>query len=76
MIVYENNGIEFAFQVVENLGTLIEYEHKDDFSDRTISEINEVKRKMISDIKEYKINISDEHDVKKAFELIKKENNI
>ena len=31
---------------------------------------------MINDIKGYKINISDEHDIKKAFELIKKENNI
>ena len=76
VIVYEKNGMEFAFQVVENLGTLIEYEHKDDFSDRAISEINEAKRKMINDIKGYKINISDEHDIKKAFELIKKENNI
>ena len=72
----KKNGMEFAFQVVENLGTLIEYEHKDDFSDRTISEINEAKRKMINDIKGYEINISDEHDIKKAFELIKKENNI
>lgn len=76
VIVYEKNGMEFAFQIVENLGTLIEYEHKDDFSNKTISEINEVKSRLIDDIKKYKINISDEHDIKKAFELIKKENNM
>ena len=76
VIVYEKNGMECAFQIVENLGTLIEYEHKDDFSNKTISEINEVKSRLIDDIKKYKINISDEHDIKKAFELIKKENNM
>lgn len=37
-----------------------------------ISEINEVKRKMVNDIKEYNINISDKKYIKKAFELIKK----
>ncbi len=72
VIVYEKEGKEFAFQMVENLGTLIEYENVNDFAGKSISEINSAKRDMVRDIKEYNIVITDEYDVKKAFELIKK----
>ncbi len=68
--VYEKEGTEFAFQEVENLGTLIEYENKNDFSNKTVLEINNAKKEMINHIKKYKINITQETDIKKAYELI------
>lgn len=76
VIVYEKNGKEFAFQIVENLGTLIEYENINNFDGKSISEINNAKNEMVKDIKECDIIITDEYDVKKAFELIKKKYNI
>ena len=39
VIVYANDGIEFAFQIVENLGTLIEFENESDFEGKTLEEI-------------------------------------
>lgn len=72
VIVYEKNGKEFAFQIVENLGTLIEYENENDFAGKSIIEINGAKNEMLKDIKECDINITDEYDVKKAFELLEK----
>ena len=76
VVVYEKNGREFAFQIVENLGTLIEYENVDNFEGKSIFEINNVKHQMINHIKECDINITDEYDVKKAFELLKKKYNL
>ena len=73
--VYEKDGIEFAFQDVENLGTLIEYENKDDFEGKSIEEINNTKKNMYNDIKKTGILITDELDVKKAYELIMKKEN-
>lgn len=75
VIVYEKDGKEFAFQIVENLGTLIEYESKDDFNNRTLNEINSEKQKMYNEIKSTGIEITDEIDVKKAYELISKKLN-
>ena len=72
VIVYANDGIEFAFQIVENLGTLIEFENESDFEGKTLEEINIVKQKMFEKIKNTGIKISNEIDVKKAYELIKK----
>jgi len=69
--VYEKEGKEFAFQEVENLGTLIEYENNNDFSNKSFLEINNAKKEMINDIKKYKINITEETDVKKACELLR-----
>lgn len=76
VIVYEKNGKEFAFQIVDNLGTLIEYENINDFEGKTVLEIDSEKNKMLQDIKECNICITDEYDVKKAFELIKKKYNL
>lgn len=72
VVVYEKDGIEFAFQVVEDLGTLIEYENKSDFEGKTLDEINSVKKKMFEEIKNTGIKISNEIDVKKTYELIKR----
>lgn len=72
VIVYEKNGMELAFQIVENLGTLIEYENLNDFEGKSLNEINTVKQKMYDEIKNTGINISEDMDIKKAYELIKK----
>lgn len=76
VIVYEKNGREFAFQIVEDLGTLIEYENTNNFDGKSDLEIKNTKKDMLKDIKECNISITDEYDVKKAFELIKKKYNI
>ena len=76
VVVYEKDGKEFAFQIVENLGSLIEYENVNDFEGKSIYEINNAKEKMINYIKGFDINITNEYDVKKAFELIKKKYNL
>ena len=75
VIVYEKDGKEFAFQIVENLGTLIEYENAKDFNNITLNEINSEKQKMYNEIKTTGIEITDEIDVKKAYELISKKLN-
>ena len=72
VIVYEKDGIEFAFQIVENLGTLIEYENVNDFAGKSIQEIHDAKLEMLEDIRKCDISITNEYDVKKAFELIAK----
>lgn len=72
VIVYRKEEKEFAFQIVNNLGTLIEYESINDFDQKSISEINNAKYEMLKDIKECNIAITDEYDVKKALELISK----
>ena len=68
--VYSNDKAEYAFQDVENLGVLIEYENMDDFGGKTLDEINSAKDKMFKEIKNTGINVTDEKDVKKAYELI------
>ena len=72
VIVYEKDGVEFAFQIVENLGTLIEYENINDFAGKSIQEIRDAKLEMLEDIRICDISISNEYVVKKAFELLAK----
>lgn len=71
VIVYSNDDIEFCFQSVENLGLLLEYENKNDYDGYTNEEILSEKYKMLKEIQKYGLNISNDIDVKKAFELIK-----
>lgn len=59
------DGIEFAFQIVENLGTLIEYENINDFAGKSIQEIHDAKLEMLEDIRKCDISITNEYDVKK-----------
>lgn len=72
VIVYSKGTLEYAFQIVENLGTLIEYENSDDFANKSISDVNIAKEEMYNQILETGINITKEKDVKKAYELIAK----
>ena len=68
--VYGKCKVEYAFQDVENLGTLIEYENVENFEGKSLNEINEAKENMYNEIKNTGINLTEEKDVKKAFELI------
>ena len=69
-IVYSNDKIELCFQDVEGLGLLLEYENEKDFDGYSSDEIIKEKYKMLDDIKKYNLNITNEIDVKKAYELI------
>ena len=72
VLVMEKNGIELAFQYGDDIGVLIEYENKNDFSNKTNEEIRLEKENMYNYIKELGIEITEEKDVKKALELIEK----
>lgn len=68
--VYSKDKVEYAFQDVEDLGVLIEYENIDDFDGKSLDEINNIKNNMFQEIKNTGINLTEEKDVKKAYELI------
>lgn len=70
--VYEKDGIELAFQNVEGLGSMIEYENEKDFENKNIEEIKKSKQKMEEKIESFGILIEKGNDVKKAKELIEK----
>ena len=70
--VYEKDRIELAFQNVEGLGSMIEYENEEDFKNKTLLEIQEAKQKMEEKIESFGLLIEKERDVKKAKELIEK----
>lgn len=70
--VFSDGNKEFAFQEVENLGLLLEYEGVKNMEDSTNDEIMNEKKNMIEEIKNAGINIVNEMDVKKAYELIEK----
>lgn len=72
VLFMEKNGIELAFQYGDDIGVLIEYENKNDFSNKTNEEIRLEKENMYNYIKELGIEITEEKDVKKAWELIEK----
>lgn len=72
VLVMEKNGIELAFQYGDDIGVLIEYENKNDFSNKTNEEIRLEKENMYNYIKKSGIEITEEMDVKKAWELIEK----
>lgn len=72
VLVMEKNGIELAFQYGDDIGVLIEYENKNDFSNKTNEKIGLEKENMYNYIKELGIEITEEKDVKKAWELIEK----
>ena len=70
-IVYSNKKLELAFQNVENLGLLLEYENKNDFDNATQEVIKNEKLNMLQEIQTIGINVSDETDIRKAYELLK-----
>lgn len=71
VLVMKKDNLELAFQNVENLGLLVEYEATDDYNNISSEEIKNQKNKMFNQIKDLGLDIYD-YDVKKAYELIKK----
>ena len=55
---------------------MIEYENKNDFTGKSDEEIMEVKREMYNTIKSIGIDICEDYDVKKAYDLIVKKYNL
>ena len=72
VIVYSNNDYEFAFQNVEGLGLLLEFENENDFEGVSDEAIVNKKQKMYKIIKNYGIKVENNYDIKKAYELVMK----
>ena len=72
VIVYSNNDYEFAFQNVEGLGLLLEFENENDFEGASDEAIANEKQKMYEIIKNYGIKVENNYDIKKAYELVMK----
>ena len=66
----------FILEEVKDIGLLIEYENKNDFTNKTDEEIIRVKKEMYNTIKELGINIGEDLDIKKARDLIIKKYNL
>lgn len=64
--------VELAFQQVEDLGLLLEYESLIDYTDYSNEEILNIKKRLLDRIRSYGISTSDDFDVKKAYQLIHK----
>ena len=73
---FTKDDIVFTLEEVEDIGLLIEYENKNDFSNYSSDEIIKEKEKMYNIIKETGIDISDDYDIKKAYDLIIKKYNL
>ena len=73
---YTKDDMVFTLEEVEDIGLLIEYENKNDFSNYTSNEILKEKKKMYNTIKKTGIDISVDYDIKKAYDLIIKKYNL
>ena len=73
VIVMKKDNIEFALQLVENLGLLLEYEDSNDYKEMKNTEIKKVKEKMFKEVQDFGIKTTNEMDVMKVKELIIKE---
>ena len=62
VIVYSNNDYEFAFQNVEGLGLLLEFENENDFEGVSDEAIANEKQKMYEIIKNYGIKVENNFD--------------
>lgn len=70
VVVMAKGNIEYAFQEVENLGLLVEYENPNDFEGVSNERIKQEKLMMLDELRSNGLDITDEYDVKKAYELI------
>ena len=71
VIVYKKDEVELCFQLVEDLGLLVEYENIKDFKNVSQEEIIKEKERMLEELRSYQLQVSDDYDVKKAYQLIK-----
>lgn len=73
---YTKGDLVFILEEVRDIGLLIEYENKNDFTGKSDEEIMEAKREMYNTIKSIGIDICEDYDVKKAYDLIVKKYNL
>ena len=72
VIVFSNGEKEFAFQEVENLGLLLEYESTKDMDDYSDDEVIKEKECMVNEVIKTGLLVDNNLDVKKAYELVQK----
>lgn len=70
VIVYKKDDLELAFQEVEGLGLLLEYENLNDFDGCSNEEVIKIKKEMLGEIKGYGIITTDDFDIKKSYQLV------
>lgn len=70
VIVYKKDFVELAFQQVEGLGLLLEYENPNNFEGVDNESILKEKQKMLDEISAYNLDITGDFDIKKSYELI------
>lgn len=70
--VMAKDDMEFAFQEVDGLGLLVEYENNEDFENIDNEKIINIKQEMKKEVENYGIDVESSLDVKKAKELIMK----
>ena len=73
---YTKGDIVFILEEVDDIGLLIEYENKKDFTGKTSEEIMEEKERMYQYIKSLGIDVDTDYDIKKAHYLITKKYNL
>ena len=71
MYVFSKDKIQFALQIVDNLGSFIEYEEQDWMSH--LSEHEKIKA-MLSDLKDTGLKLGTDYSCKKVYMKFKKEN--
>ncbi|MBP5678982.1 MAG: hypothetical protein J6X28_04065 [Bacilli bacterium] len=69
--VYQKGTVELCFQEVEELGLLCEWESPNDYTNVSKEEILEEKKRMLQELRDYQLQVSDDYDVKKAYQIIK-----
>lgn len=70
LYVYEKDDLSIAIEDVKDLGILIEYENDKDFTGYTNEEIIKEKEIMFNRLKDLNLNLEDDYNVKKAYELL------
>ena len=73
---FTKDDMVFTLEEVKDIGLLIEYENKNDFTNKSDKEIMDTKKEMYNTIKNMGIKISDDYDIKKAYDLIIKKYNL
>lgn len=70
VVVYKRGDVELCFQLVEDLGLLVEYESTKDFQGVSPEDILKEKQRMLEELRSYQLEVSEDYDVKKAYQLV------
>ena len=70
LYVYEKDDLSIAIEDVKDLGILLEYENDKDFTGYSNEEIIKEKEIMFKKLKDLNLNLEDDYNIKKAYELL------